>query len=273
MANHLFEVPGGRKIGISAAGDPLALRLVVLCHPTPGAGGFDPDPLVTSRWGVHLLSIDRPGYGASEPLAKSEDSSYEARADDIAAFIAYSESVAQSVSGTDFGRIGVVGWQSGGLTALALAARHPRLVDRLAIIDTPSPANESPVKFSVPFSPDDLGITEDDPVLERPGLRNRLSRMLDEASLEGDVGLGADLDAFKNGMNGAQLSSITATTKLIYGDGGQASLDNDGHWFHNHIPHAASVSVRGGGTLSIATQWERILEHVAPQHGGLSGKR
>ncbi|WKK72245.1 hypothetical protein Q0F99_04400 [Rathayibacter oskolensis] len=51
MANHRFELRSGRGIGVSAAGDPIADRLVVFCHPTPGAGGFDPDPLVTGPGG------------------------------------------------------------------------------------------------------------------------------------------------------------------------------------------------------------------------------
>lgn len=269
MANHLFELPGGRKIGVSAAGDPLARRLVVLCHPTPGAGGFDPDPLVTDRWGVHLLSIDRPGYGASEPLGEHESSSYEARADDIAAFISSSERTAQSVSGTDFGKIGVVGWQSGGLTALWLAARHPHLVDRLALIDTPSPENPLPIEPGGPLTLAQLGIADGDPVLDRPGLRNRLGRMLDEASMQGDTGLRADLDAQKDAISDETLGRITAVTKLIYGDGARPSVDADGHWFRNRISNSTSVTVRNGGTLSIVTQWEHILEHVAPNHGGL----
>jgi hypothetical protein len=198
---------------------------------------------------VHLLSIDRPGYGASEPQTEFEESSYEARADDIAAFTNHSERSAQSGSGIDFGRIGVVGWQSGGFTALALAARHPRLVDRLAIIDRPSPANPLRVESGALFTLEDLGM--------RLGLRNRLDRMLDEASSQSDAGLG----------------HITATTKLIYGDRAQSSSDADGHWFRDRIPDSTSVKVQNGGALSIVTQWERILEHVASRDGDLDGER
>jgi len=214
---------------------------------------------------VHLLSIDRPGYGASEPQTEFEESSYEARADDIAAFTNHSERSAQSGSGIDFGRIGVVGWQSGGFTAPALAARHPRLVDRLAIIDRPSPANPLRVESGALFTLEDLGM--------RLGLRNRLDRMLDEASSQGDAGLGADVDARKHGINDAGLGHITATTKLIYGDRAQSSSDADGHWFRDRIPDSTSVKVQNGGALSIVTQWERILEHVASRDKDFDGER
>lgn len=91
----------------------------------------------------------------------------------------------------------------------------------------------------------------------RLGLRNRLDRMLDEASSQSDAGLG----------------HITATTKLIYGDRAQSSSDADGHWFRDRIPDSTSVKVQNGGALSIVTQWERILEHVASRDGDLDGER
>jgi pimeloyl-ACP methyl ester carboxylesterase len=275
LANHLFELDNGRNVGVSSAGDPIALRLVVFCHPTPGAGGFDPDPVVTSQWGVHLLSVDRPGYGASDPLGDDEPRTFAARADDIAAFIRYSSSVAHQTSGTDFGRIGVVGWQSGGWVALALAARHPEIVDRLAIVDTPMPPDHAPDLRQPPFGLDMLGIDSDDPVLGRPGVENRLNRMLEQAAVHGDSGLQADLASMGTedhpdaSLTKASFDGLSAAAKLIYGEGRVQTSPDDGHWYQHLVPKADVVRVQNGGSLSIVTQWEKILAHVAPDHGEL----
>src|SRR5919106_868863 len=53
---------GGRSHGAEE-------RVVVLCHSAPGAGIFDPDPVQTRARNVRLLSVDRPGYGGSHPVA------------------------------------------------------------------------------------------------------------------------------------------------------------------------------------------------------------
>jgi len=261
VANRLLEVAGGRKVGVTGFGDPRSLRLVVFCHPTPGGGGFDPDPIVTAARGVHLLSFDRPGYGASEPLGEGDHPSFDERADEIAAFITDSEQSARSIAHTRFGLIGVVGWQTGGLTALALAARHPDLVDRVAIVDTPAPPYAPPMLGSLPFTLDYLGIDPADPALRRPGLRNRLDRMLDEAGLQGSTGFDTDQASLSEP---AGLKTAQASTKLIYGDDHPLISPADALWFESHLPNANIVRVQNGRSLSIATQWERILEHVAP---------
>jgi pimeloyl-ACP methyl ester carboxylesterase len=47
------------------------------------------------------------------------------------------------------GPIAVVGWSARGLDALAFAARHARLVDRLALVATPVPADTDALGFAL----------------------------------------------------------------------------------------------------------------------------
>ena len=64
MTHHIVELRDGRHVGVTGLGDPEADRLVLMCHPSPGAGGFDPDPPATSTAGVRIITLDRPGYGS-----------------------------------------------------------------------------------------------------------------------------------------------------------------------------------------------------------------
>ena len=67
MADRTFTLRSGRVVGLSAFGDSDAERLVVFCHPAPGSSMFDPDPDASAERSAHIVALDRPGYGSSEP--------------------------------------------------------------------------------------------------------------------------------------------------------------------------------------------------------------
>lgn len=266
MAQRRFELRSGRHLGVSATGDPLAKRLVVFCHPESGAGGFDPDPEITSRWGVHLLSLDRPGYGGSDSLPEGESPSVGARADEIAEFLQRSEKVAKEIDDTEFGAVGVVGWGVGGWVALALAARHPHLIDRVATIGMPTPDRWRSTRDVHP----PLGIDPADPALDGPGVRSRLEHMVENGAAQGGSGPAFDEAAGADDGWMSELPKIAAATKLIYGlDDPIASADTDGEAFHERILTSTVVRVQGAGRLAIVSTWDRVLDHVAPDHGDL----
>ena len=108
----------GRTICFHTTGRSDADRCDVFLHPAPGSGEFDPDPEQTARRDVLLIGVDRPGYGGSDPYRSGESPT-----------------------------IAVAGWSTGGWIALALAARRPDLVDRLVLLGTPAPDDETPLGF------------------------------------------------------------------------------------------------------------------------------
>ena len=63
-----ITVPDGRTVAFDLAG-PDGGPVVVLHHSAPGSRRFDPDPTATSAAGVRLVTIDRAGYGRSDPLS------------------------------------------------------------------------------------------------------------------------------------------------------------------------------------------------------------
>jgi pimeloyl-ACP methyl ester carboxylesterase len=270
VANHIFTLASGRTVGVSAAGDPASNRLVAFCHPTPGAGGFDPDPHVTERSGVHLVMLDRPGYGASEPLLPHEPATVGRQADDLAEYLRASLSAARNQAGVDFGSVGVVGWGTGGMVALSLAARHPELVDRVAAVSTAAPvglAFDPDTQERLPFTLASLGVDSDDPVLRRSGLSNRLLRTLDDAAQQGLAGAQADFTAIRDHGWTRQLRRIRATSILVYGDDDPSAFVEDGRWYRRRMPRSRTrvVRVAGAGRLTLVSEWRRILAQVTPR--------
>lgn len=302
MTDRLVRLRDGRSLGMTGLGDPAVDRIVVFCHPAPGAGGFDPDPPITSEWGVHVVSVDRPGYGSSTPLADDVRPTITGRADDLAEYLGTVIQQARETGRTPVDRVGVVGWSAGGRIALALAARHPGLVDRVAVVATPAPdrqvqwvppelaeINRQLLAAPLPEAkqrlrsmleqqlPDGTPGVEllaagaaDLEVLERPGLRGRLDRTLRQAYAQGTVGVADDVLSYADDDWGFDLDRVQAEVLLVYGAKDPVAPSAHGRWYRKHLRHAHLTVVPRAGHLVIAPAWDRILEHVDPQHGSRS---
>lgn len=301
MADRVVALRDGRSIGVSAFGDPIAERIVLFCHPAPGAGGFDPDPAVTSSWGVHLLSVDRPGYGSSTALADARRPTIGGWADDLAEYIEFVIEQAREAGHTPLHRVGVVGWSAGGRVALALAAKHKGLVDRVTVVATPAPDSEvrwippqlaqtgaellaeplpqakqrlrAMLQAQVPDGVPDVELLAqgeaDLALLERPGLRGRLQRMLQHAYEQGTVGVADDLLSYLPEDWGFDLDEVKAPVQLVYGAKDPVVPSAHGRWYRRHLRGTTAhlTVVPRAGHLVVAPAWERILQHVDPQHG------
>lgn len=274
----VHEAPGG--------GD----SVVLLFHPAPGAGLFDPDPKLTADHGVTLVEIDRPGYGGSQPLAADEWATVASAADDAVAVL----------DRRRYRSVGVVGWSAGGRIALALAARRPDLVERVAVVATPAPHDE------VPWMPADIAAAvdalrglpakdvhaamtqqlrdyvtmvvqnpevglemlgrsdADGPVLGRPDAAERFIDLLRAAFAQGSIGLVSDMAGYTLQPWGFEPADVAAESLLMYGSADPIAGPDHGEWWQRQLPNAHLEVVSGAGHLLITPEWESVLSHLVP---------
>lgn len=116
MADRSITLADGRRLALAEWGE-LGGPVVVFFHGTPHSRLWCPDVAATRAAGVHLVTVDRPGYGRSDP--PPADLTLHAWTDDV-------RQLADSLHAE---RVGVVGWSGGGVYAAACAAAIP---DRLS---------------------------------------------------------------------------------------------------------------------------------------------
>ena len=300
MDTFTFELASGRTIGVTEFGDRAADRVVVLAHPAPGSSFFDPDPIVTGNHRVRVIAVDRPGCGASS-LASDEAPTVHGAAADIAEYLASvgigDEDDAGSSSSGVQRTVGAVGWSAGGRVALALAAAHPNLVDRVAVVATPAPDTDVPwvgeenramleslrhmppseavVSLAAMFdefmgaepSPEDTVkavATEgvDDAVLGEA--HDRLLEMMRGAVAQGNLGMAADIVGYTLLNWGFDPADVASRTLLLYGEQDTEIGHAHADWYHSRLPDSRVEMVADAGHLVLISQWETVLAHVAP---------
>lgn len=287
MEASTFRNGSGRVIGVTEFGDRDAEHIVVLSHPAPGSSFFNPDPVATAAHSVRVIAVDRPGYGDSELHADGSSGTVVDAATDIADYLATQH----------IGRVGAVGWSAGGRIALALAATHPALVDRVAVVATPAPDED------VPWVGDENRAMSRSLALLRPGeatsalvslfaqmvgtdpagekllpflgtdaadaeVRDdasvRLATMLDRAVTQGVIGMAADIVSYTIRDWGFDPGSVAARTLLLYGGADSLLTGAHARWYETHLPDSEVEMVPGTGHLLVVPMWDRVLSYLVP---------
>jgi pimeloyl-ACP methyl ester carboxylesterase len=287
-----IRLASGRRVAVHSLAKGNGQRTIVLCHPAPGAGNFDPDPEATAKRQITMIAVDRPGYGSSDPVTGNEWASVASAAGDLIEVLQHLQ----------LDRVGVVGWSAGGRVALALAARRPDLVDRVAILATPAPDE------MVPWIPEeqwqnlkalrDLPPSEvhgrlvaqldgylptespaeslltmlgrspaDDEALTRPGAIDRLTQMLEAAFIQGTIGLAADIAGYCLCPWGFKAADVQAKVLCLYGSRDPIAGSRHGNWWQKNLPNARLEMVPGIGHLLMLSMWPRVLSFLAPRKG------
>lgn len=98
----------------------------MLCHGAPGSRSFGPDSQTTARAGVRLITVDRPGYGRSDPQPGRQVLDWPADVEELTAVLGVEH-------------FDIAGHSSGGPYALACAYTFPGRVKRVALISCIAP--------------------------------------------------------------------------------------------------------------------------------------
>jgi pimeloyl-ACP methyl ester carboxylesterase len=120
-----LELGDGRNLAYCVWGNPTG-RPMVLFHGSPGSRVFAPNPFTTEEFGVQLITVDRPGYGRSDPQPGRQ----------ILDWTIDVEALAGSLGIQEFS---VMGHSSGGPYALACADTMPDRVKHVALVSSVAP--------------------------------------------------------------------------------------------------------------------------------------
>lgn len=125
-----LRLTDGRMLCYAVWGDPRG-RPVLLFHGSPASRLFRPDAAVTETAGVRLITVDRPGYGGSDPRP-------------LRGIPDWPADVTQLVDALGLERFGLVAHSSGGPYALAAAVSVPDRVTGVALVSCVVPLDEVP---------------------------------------------------------------------------------------------------------------------------------
>lgn len=279
LPDHIVRVAGGRRVAADDRGR-IHGATVLFLHPAPGSRRFDPDPWATAVAGVRLVTFDRPGYGASEPLARGV----------VPTITGFADDAADVVERLDAGPVAAVGWSAGGLVALALAARHPALVRHVVMIATPAHEDDvarlsddhkamvaalrpdltsasdtvaaalAPIAHSTRAMLDLLGSGPADEQVRRDLVNGpRLETMAAEAVRQGVAGVAADIVASTVAPWGFDPQGLPVSATLWYGEEDELVPPEHGAYWAGALPNAELRVVPKAGHFLPLLAWRDIL--------------
>jgi pimeloyl-ACP methyl ester carboxylesterase len=276
QSDNVVTLRDGRAVAYAEWGDP-AGRPVGLFLGTPGGSRLlCPDADATEALGVRLITIDRPGYGRSDP---DPDLSLLGWADDYAALHQV----------LDLPPCPVFGWSGGGPYALACAVRTPALVTSVGLAASRGPLDDLPdgyseedrslaellrrdraaamegITKSCQWFADDPASTfadgwdgPDDALLAQPNVRQTMIEWMREGARQGSIGYVADVIA-KFEPWGFSSADVTQDVGVWVGQADDPLVHHAAEYFIATIPRATLVTYQDSGHLLTIPHWAEML--------------
>jgi pimeloyl-ACP methyl ester carboxylesterase len=271
-----IRLQDGRRMAFCEWGD-LQGRPVVFLHGMPSSRLLCPDEEATEAAGVRLITIDRPGYGRSDPLPGRT-------------LLGWPDDYIELADELDLPPCPVVGWSSGGPYALALGFRAPALVPTIGLAASNGPIEHVPAGYS----PEERAIADllandraaglaaigercawfagdgweaifaetwgaaDDQVLAEPATLDAMKALTHEAARQGSTGFSADM-AEELMPWGFAMADIRQPVHVWCGGSDQMVDRAQTDYLAESIPGANHVTYVGGGHLIPITHWAEML--------------
>jgi pimeloyl-ACP methyl ester carboxylesterase len=286
-ADETITLADGRTLAYCEWGSPTG-HPVMLVHGAPGSRLLCPDEDATMAAGVRLLTVDRPGYGASDPRP---DPSLLGWADDV-------EALADRL-GLD--RFAVVGWSAGGGYALACAARMPERISAVGLACCEGPYDLVPGAWQEDLTPEERTLFElirrdpmaahgavaehvrwyedpdtiweweppavDVPVLARPDVKEALTQMFREGARQGGAGLVGDWFA-QSLPWGFAFADLKLPVVVWHGELDHLVRLAQAHYLSAVLPNSRLVLYPQDGHLLLLQHWEDLLAAVTAGSSG-----
>jgi pimeloyl-ACP methyl ester carboxylesterase len=282
-----IELRDGRALAFCEWGD-LQGKPVVLFHGMPGSRLFCPDEDATEAAGVRLITVDRPGYGRSDPRPGRT------LLDWVDDYVELAESLALPASP-------IIGWSGGGPYALACAAGIPDRVPTIGLAASPGPVAEVPGAFDE-LSPDDQMVAElwdrdrvaaieeierqcqpyaDDPdvilggyarahpddldtqLLVGSGALEPMQQMMREGARQRSAGWASDWIAEYLSPWGFSLTDILQDVHVWWGDADRLVARANTDYLATTIPRSKLVIYPGEGHSVPVSHWSEMLSALS----------
>jgi pimeloyl-ACP methyl ester carboxylesterase len=273
LRDETIRLADGRRLAFAEWGDTNGSP-VLYFHAVPGSRLWFDEQATASR-GVRLITVDRPGYGRSDP--KEE-----------ATLLTWVDDVEQLAHALGLARFAVVAWSMGGPYALAAAAGLPDRITRVGLASISHvPSDERPASIKAPPE-EDVRAAANDPegliarwsgsgdwraYVEKPGaILNGLTdvdkRMLDELGYRNELEENIR-EGMRQGLRGMlweevamlrpwgfRLSDVGAETFVWRGEHESATARE---FVANHLPNARLIVWQGEGHCGFLRHWDEIL--------------
>jgi pimeloyl-ACP methyl ester carboxylesterase len=275
-----MKLADGRTLAYSEWGDLRGSPLVLL-HGEPGSRLMCPDVDATEAAGVRLITIDRPGYGRSDPRPDRT-------------LLSWVDDWVELADHLELPSCPVVGWSGGGPYALACAYRLPERVPAIGLAGSPGLVGEVPGALDDYYSPEgranyelfqrdraagteaitkraqwydgdgwqtllaDSGDNADDRLLTRADVLETFKACLREGARQGSVGYTEDGVA-EAGPAGFSVAAIQQEVHVWIGEADPIVSRLHADYLVRTIPRAALVSFPGEGHLFLFDHWAEML--------------
>lgn len=133
-----LHLKDGRLLAYEEVGD-LSGRAVFFFHGAPGSRLLKhPDASIAKRLGIRLITVDRPGYGYSDPQPNRT-------------LLDWPKDVAELADQLGIARFVVAGASGGAVCAACCAHQLSERVTKAALVSCPAPFDRPGMKQSLPF--------------------------------------------------------------------------------------------------------------------------